>query len=212
MTGSDEAPKVWIPRRTAENDKYHNFKDCEGCGERKRLADFHYANDWRKKRAANPKRYKKRCAACSRVPAATRVDPDFKPDRAKPGPKPKKLTAQQSRDNRAASKRRVRRHSRIKALEYLASHGCSDCGDRDPRILEFDHIDPADKSVPIVKLLSDGYSWGAERLRAEIRKCRVICANCHRKHTIIQQGYYAHDDVQEALREIYDRYGISVES
>jgi len=211
MTRSTKGPKVYkpgYPRRTAANDKYHNFKNCEKCGERKKLADFYKSSNWRKYLAANPKRYRRICKTCSIVPAATKVDPNFVADRVEPEPRAPKSKAE-TRAVRATYKRRARRTARVKALQYVAEKGCCECGTRDPRVLEFDHINPADKSVHIVKLLSDGYSWGAETLRAEIRKCRVICANCHRKHTIVQQGYYAHDEVKDALREIYDKYDIS---
>jgi len=206
MTSSDTAPKKPGPRQ-AHNDKFHNFKVCRTCSEEKRLADFALVGNWRKKRAADPKRYKLDCKECSRAPSASEVDPNFKPHRIKRAPVKQRSAA----DKLAAAaqyKRRARRATRIKALEYVAEKGCCECGERDPRVLEFDHIHPADKDYDVAKLFADGYSWGAEKLRAEIRKCRVICANCHRRHTIVQQEHYAHDDVRAALREIYDRYDI----
>ena len=206
MTSSTTAPKKPGPRQ-AHNDKFHNFKVCQTCNVEKRLADFALVGQWRKKRAADPKRYRKDCKECTRAPSATEVDPDFKPHRArKVYPKPR--TDGEKREANAAYKRRARRETRIRALEYGAAKGCCDCGERDPRVLEFDHIEPCKKENGIAKLFSDGYSWGAEKLRAEIRKCRVICANCHRKHTIIQQEHYSHKDVRAALRGIYEFYDI----
>ena len=214
MTGSATAPKrrpglqKGMPSpRQAHNDKFHNFKVCRTCLEEKRLADFALTGNWRKKRAADPKRYRKDCKECTRAPSAAQTDPSFKPHRSRKV-YPKDRTPEQKRADSAAYKRRTRRATRIKALEYVAEKGCCDCGERDPRVLEFDHIDSADKDHNISKLLADGHTWGSEKLRSEIRKCRVICANCHRRHTIVQQGHYAHDDVRAALREIYDRYDI----
>lgn len=215
MTSSTEGPK----KRTrgtqkgdpsphqAATDKFHNFKDCRTCGENKRLADFALQGNWRKKRAADPKRYRKDCKECTRAPSAVETDPDFGPVR-KPRKRARKRTAADIRADAASYKRKARRATRIKALEYIAEKGCCECGTHDPRVLEFDHINPAEKEFEMSKLFADGYSWASERLRAEIRKCRVICANCHRKHTIIQQEYYAHGDVAEALQGIYDRYKI----
>ena len=209
MTSSAEGPKkAGYPRRVAEIDKFHNFKVCRTCGVEKRLADFALTGKWRKKRAADPKRYKLDCKECTRAPAATQVDPNFVPHRIRK-PYKRNQTAAEKREYQATYKRRARRETRIKALEYLAEKGCESCGERDPRVLEFDHINPDEKSADICKLFSDGYSWGAEKLREEIRKCRVLCANCHRKHTTVQQDHYAHGDVQTALRGIYDRYDIT---
>lgn len=207
MTSSDTAPKKPGPRQ-AHNDKFHNFKVCRTCKEEKRLADFALTGQWRKKRAADPKRYRKDCKECCRAPSAAQTDPHFKPHRFTRAA-PNSQSPADKRASAAAYKRKVRRETRIKALEYLAKKGCNDCGERDPRVLEFDHLDPADKEFEVAKLFSDGFSWGSEKLRGEIRKCRVICANCHRKHTIEQQEHYSHNDVRAALREIYDRYDIA---
>ncbi len=206
MTGSAEAPKR-KPRRTAANDKFHNYKVCASCGDEKRLADFALTGEWRKKRAADPLRYRKHCKECTRAPSAAHTDPNFVTHRVR---RPRRVapTLEERRSSNAAYKRRTRRAARIKALEYLASKGCAECGERDPRVLEFDHLDPRRKKHDVSRILADGYSWGSEKLREEIRKCRVICANCHRLHTITQQEYYAHDDVRTALRAIYDDYDI----
>lgn len=177
------------------------------CGESKRLADFAIIK--RKKRAADPKRYSRKCKKCTRAPSAAQTDPNFKPDRRYKAPV--KRTPEEKREYNAEYKRRTRRLARIKSLEYLAEKGCCDCGTRDPRVLEFDHLDPSEKSKGVCRLLCDGYSWASEKLRQEIRKCRVICANCHRLHTIVQQGHYAHTDVQAALQEIDARYDIGDE-
>lgn len=64
--------------------------------------------------------------------------------------------------------------------EHLAK-GCMDCNEKDPIVLEFDHIDPASKEADISKLL--GSHKSIERLRREIAKCEVVCANCHRRRT-----------------------------
>ena len=209
-TGSAKAPKhpSRLGPRQAENDKFHNFKACNMCGETKRLADFAFqGHDWRKKRAADPTRYKARCKKCTRAPSATEVDPNFKPTRS-----PRRAygtgTPATKRESAAKYRAGVRRASRIKSLQYLAEKGCQECGIRDPRVLEFDHLEPALKSSTVAVLLSNGYSWGSEQLRAEIRKCRVLCANCHRKHTIVQQDHYSHPEVKDALQQIYRDYSI----
>jgi hypothetical protein len=74
-----------------------------------------------------------------------------------------------------------------RVIEYLMAHPCVDCGERDPVVLEFDHRDPASKSVEVGNLLHRGGSWTA--VEAEIAKCDVRCANCHRRRTAQQFGW-----------------------
>jgi len=71
-----------------------------------------------------------------------------------------------------------------KVWEHLLAHPCSDCGIADPVALEFDHDDPAAKLKTIYKLIHQAYSW--EAVAAEIAKCHVRCANCHRRRTAAQ--------------------------
>lgn len=69
---------------------------------------------------------------------------------------------------------------------YLLEHPCVDCGEKDIRVLEFDHRDPAEKTANISRLVSDGF--GSARLEEEINKCDVRCGNCHRRRTK-EQGH-----------------------
>lgn len=49
-----------------------------------------------------------------------------------------------------------------------------------PVCLEFHHIiNPKDKEFSPANAYSWG--WGIERIKKEISKCIVLCANCHRK-------------------------------
>ena len=52
--------------------------------------------------------------------------------------------------------------------------GCSRCGETDQRVMQFHHVDPSTKLFTI----ANG-AQSAARLRAEIAKCVVLCANCH---------------------------------
>ena len=64
-------------------------------------------------------------------------------------------------------------------LNYLELHPCVDCGEADPRCLDFDHV-RGKKICHVSRMLGD-YGWTA--IEAEIAKCEVRCANCHRKRT-----------------------------
>jgi 5-methylcytosine-specific restriction endonuclease McrA len=73
-------------------------------------------------------------------------------------------------------------------LEYLSEHPCTDCGECDPIVLELDHRDPKTKSFGISKSASLGKT--IQELAAELMKCEVVCANCHKKRTAHQFGWY----------------------
>ena len=63
---------------------------------------------------------------------------------------------------------------------YLLQHPCVDCGEPDPLVLEFDHV-RGEKKLNVSDLLHRYATW--ETIRAEIEKCEVRCANCHRHIT-----------------------------
>ena len=92
--------------------------------------------------------------------------------------------------HRLANRRRYQRRNRISIVEYLLSHACVDCGESDPRVLEFDHV-RGEKDQHISDLVNDGRSW--ERIVSEIAKCDVRCANCHRRRTVERYGKWAHN-------------------
>jgi hypothetical protein len=62
--------------------------------------------------------------------------------------------------------------------EIKEKNGCMRCGIKDPRVLEFHHLNTDSKEFNIADYYYSHYSF--ERLEVEIAKCAVICANCHR--------------------------------
>lgn len=74
---------------------------------------------------------------------------------------------------------------RLRAAEIAASIGCQDCGEVDPVVLEFDHRD--DKIMDVSTMIGSR-SWSV--IQAEIAKCDVVCANCHRRRTAKRFGWY----------------------
>jgi hypothetical protein len=83
-------------------------------------------------------------------------------------------------------KQAAREFAREYVLNYLASHPCQSCGESDIRVLEFHHV--GDKEATVSKMVGEGYA--VERIQAELDKCQVLCANCHRKLTIEERGWF----------------------
>ena len=61
--------------------------------------------------------------------------------------------------------------------EYLSKHPCTDCGNDNIVVLDFDHI-RGEKVANISQIVSNGSALRS--LLREIEKCEVRCANCHR--------------------------------
>lgn len=70
-------------------------------------------------------------------------------------------------------------------LQYLLAHPCIDCGEGDPVVLEFDHR--GDKVASVSQMISDGLPFA--RIVAEMDKCDIRCANCHRRRTYSKLGH-----------------------
>ncbi len=63
---------------------------------------------------------------------------------------------------------------------------CADCGERfPPEVMEFDHVTD-DKAYDVSYLMRSGAA--EETILAEIAKCELVCANCHRIRTITRLG------------------------
>ena len=90
-------------------------------------------------------------------------------------------------ERRYVNQKRQRIRNRRRAAEFLQTHPCVDCGESDIRVLEFDHV-RGDKLCDVSLLVSNGSSW--RRVEEEMAKCVVRCANCHRRKTGLDLGWY----------------------
>lgn len=70
-------------------------------------------------------------------------------------------------------------------IEYLKLNPCVDCGEGDPVVLDFDHVRGV-KEFEISAKVFDTVSF--EKLKHEIAKCQVRCANCHRRRHAAENG------------------------
>lgn len=56
-----------------------------------------------------------------------------------------------------------------------------DCGISYPSyVMDFDHRDPSEKEFG---LATSGATYALSRIKLEIEKCDIVCANCHRERT-----------------------------
>lgn len=127
------------------------YKQCGRCGEKKALHAFH-------KNAARRDGLTLFCRECralySKTPSARAL----------------------------ARARNVGRYQQ--ATDYvrkIKSQPCMDCGGSFPYyVMDFDHRDPAKKTMSIADWMTSGVS---ARLLAELAQCDVVCSNCHRIRT-----------------------------
>ena len=91
-------------------------------------------------------------------------------------------------------RRRIVRDAQIKyrlgIRDYIRSlkHGraCTDCKNNFPHyVLDYDHRPDESKLEDISKIASKR-NWTRDRIDAEIAKCDIVCANCHRIRTWVR--------------------------
>jgi DNA topoisomerase VI subunit A len=64
--------------------------------------------------------------------------------------------------------------------EFKSTLKCKECGQDHPATLQFHHRDPNEKEISLAQMGSSG--WSIDRIKVEINKCDVLCANCHFIH------------------------------
>lgn len=75
-------------------------------------------------------------------------------------------------------------------LTEIKNKPCADCGENySPWVMDFDHRDGHNKVASISNLAINSTS-SFEKIKKEIEKCDLVCANCHRIRT--------HDRIQKA--------------
>lgn len=140
------------------------MKRCARCGEEKTVSEFSFENKHTGRRSTI-------CKSCVRAYSRAHYEA-----------------------NKTAYRVRIRRTKRLRKaarldyiVRYLEAHPCVDCGEGDPLVLEFDHL--RDKEFNIGRDFNDR-PW--REVLAEIAKCEVRCANCHRRRTAERGGFLRH--------------------
>jgi len=73
--------------------------------------------------------------------------------------------------------------------DILVSSSCMDCNESDPRVLQFDHV-RGEKVADIAVMLRQHRN--REILEKEVKKCDIVCANCHTKRTFKRSNSWKH--------------------
>jgi hypothetical protein len=78
------------------------------------------------------------------------------------------------------AKNKVRKKERkVDWRAFKATLSCVNCGEDHPATFDFHHVERHPDNRKVYKLLQSNNIGGAIE---EIKKCIVLCANCHRRH------------------------------
>lgn len=88
--------------------------------------------------------------------------------------------------------RQLRRYRRQRLKDHVRKFKdkpCADCGQSYPYyVMDFDHRPGTVKLFEIADYLATRVVSTYDKLDAEIRKCDVVCSNCHRVRTHLRQS------------------------
>lgn len=140
-------------------------KKCSACKKNRLLKFFN-------RKTASPDGLQNICRECNRAQAKRHYESNKE--------------TYKERSARYKKEQRIVRAEKLR--QYLLEHPCVDCGEPDPIVLEFDHVRGVKKAA-IGTMLANGVAWS--RIRVEMKKCDVRCANCHRRRTARDQEWHA---------------------
>ena len=83
---------------------------------------------------------------------------------------------QKNKKKQIENQAELRKERRAWIRDYKASKGCSRCGYNDNPVALDLHHDKGDKEDKISTMC---HLYGLERIKKEIKKCVVVCRNCH---------------------------------
>ena len=141
-----------------------NIKICRDCKEEKPPEEF----SWRNKSKGEKQSI---CKSCQRIRSNTHYQKN-----------------KNDYNNRARVNTPIYvKRNKLYIYNYLKEHPCIDCGEKNPVVLDFDHV-RGKKKAPLSRLVGTGVS--IDTIKKEISKCVVRCSNCHRIKTAKEHGWY----------------------
>ena len=72
-----------------------------------------------------------------------------------------------------------RKDVNAKFAVFKSTLSCTNCGENHPATLDFHHVERHKSNKKVHYLVSNGHHW--PRIMQEVKKCLVLCSNCHRK-------------------------------
>lgn len=130
-----------------------NTKLCYKCSTTKPLFDFN-------KSKSRKDGVQSICRDCSKQ--ANNIGYRENPNRSK--------SVKENRD-------KVRKFNKRFITKYKIMCGCKLCNETEVACLDFHHLDPSMKEDNLARMDTCSIS----KIKEEIRKCVVLCSNCHRK-------------------------------
>jgi len=126
--------------------------------------------------------------SCSKATISYWIDPKGK----------EKVVARNKRYKGRFSGRWASRRGAIWKYNYLLDKSCEHCGESDMLKLQFDHKSEYEKHSNITNLLNGNL----DIVKKEVKKCRVLCANCHQVKTLKENrsAFYTIYNEKEQVR------------
>jgi hypothetical protein len=159
-----------------DNNNYNN-KTCSKCLTEKSVSDFSFR---RKAIKTENCLYHSWCKEC--VKAYDKNNYKYNDDR-------RKATTERSI--------RYRDRNRQYVFDLLVKSKCKDCGAVNPVVLQFDHV-RGEKAYDVSTLCRSSLSL--DKLKEEISKCEIRCANCHLLKTAKQFKWWVAEQYEIYLR------------
>lgn len=127
------------------------LKRCVECNIEKHLSEF-------RRDCYRQDGYRSECKVCSRAQNKSRYSERY--------------------GEKYNARNRKKYYERVEFItSYKLLHPCIICGEDNTSCLDFHHLDMTEKEYTISHILSGNI----EKIVTELKKCVVLCSNCHRK-------------------------------
>lgn len=101
-------------------------------------------------------------------------------------------------------RRRTRRLEKSKFLFDILSNSACSCGERDPFVLQFDHV----RGEKLFNLSAEIREKSFDEIKEEVKKCDIICGNCHMRKTkkVVEKPYQSRRWMANKRRKINEYF------